>query len=48
MAFVLLDIPYAVLAPSLLIGPVLPAIVGAVLVAALEKKEILSEASEKS
>ena len=45
---VLLDIPYAVLAPSLLIGQVLPAIVGAVLVAALEKKEILSEASEKS
>ena len=44
---VLLNIPYWVLASSVLMGQVIPGIVGAVLVTALEKKEVLNEVMVK-
>ena len=44
---VILGIPYWVLASSIILGQFVPGIVGAVLVTALEKKEILTEVMDK-
>jgi len=45
---ILLNIPYLVLVPSLVIGQILPGIVGGILVTAIEKRTVKSSHSERA
>lgn len=43
----LLDIPYLIIAPSLVIGQIIPGIVGGILVTAIEKRTVKSSTRER-